>query len=165
MRNKRAVMGESILMIYRIVLVTVIALVVIGISAVYYDFYIDVRDAEAIAMTREVVDCVSPAGIIDLNKFAENENNFLEACGFDSSELNRFYVSVEVFDSTGEEIKKLEQGDSGAIWIKELFEGSGGVENIKKYRPGSFGGEYSVLVKGDNIKKRIKVEVLVNHEF
>jgi len=151
--NKKGVAGEGILMVYRLVLIGFIALIILGLAAVFYDYYIDVRGTEAMIMTREVVNCVAPSGVVDLTRF---ENGLLEVCGFDSG-MERFYVRVDV----GGEI--LEQGDSGVEWVKEIFENEDKVEAIKKYGPGYFEGEYNVLFNGE--EKKMKVEVLVSHEF
>ena len=64
---KSGVLGEGILMMYRLAVVTFIAFVVLGVSSVFYSHYIDVRDAEAVIMTRNVVDCVAPEGVVNLS--------------------------------------------------------------------------------------------------
>jgi len=172
--NKKAVAGEGILMIYRLILVTFIALVVLGLSAVFYDYYIDVRDVEARIMAKQVVNCLAPDGIFDLGKIAGNEDKIMEYCGFDKNELKRFYVSVVVNDESGKEIKKLQQGDSGALWVKQIYENKKG-GSIAKYEPGVFPKENEknyfsiVLFNFENSEKKINgkliVEVLVQHEF
>lgn len=160
--NKRAAMGEGIMMIYRLLLVAFIAFVVMGISSVFYSHYIDVRDSEAKILSREVVDCISPSGVLDLDKISEkNYNNILVYCGFDESELERFYVEVEVGDV------KLFQGDSGKLWVLEIFNNVKTGEGLKKYEPGYYSWNYPVYVlKGGNkIRSEATVKVLVSDEF
>ena len=165
--GKRAVAGESVLTIYRLVLITIIALIILGMSAVYYDYYINVRDAEAGVMGREVVNCLAPEGVVDLGLIEGKEKNILNYCGYEDSELEIFYVLVVVENEKEEQLKKLEQGDSGFGWIKEIFENKDAVSKIKKYKIGTFDGDYNVFVlkDGEKIKGKIKVEVLVNHDF
>ena len=163
-------------MIYRLILISFIALIILGLSAVFYDYYLDVRDAEARIVAKEVVNCMAPDGVVDLSKFAdvENENNLLEFCGFDKSELNRFYIDAEIMVG-GDVVKKIEQGDSGSAWVYELFlkdikQGTEKTAKIAKYKPGHFFNQdlkVSVLESGSEEKKsgNIKLEVFVNHEF
>ena len=176
--NKRGQMGEGILMIYRLLIVTVVAFVVFGVGSISYGHYIDVRDAEARILAHEISNCLSPEGVLDLNKISEKDyENIISHCGI--SQAERFYIEVNVVDSSEKEIVKMYQGDSGALWIKELFGkvvvGSNeildgdekNVEIIKKFNPGYYKFNYSVFVlkDGEQIKGEIKMEVLVNHEF
>jgi len=169
--DKKGVLGEGVFMIYRLLAVAFIAFVILGVSAIYYAYYIDVRDAEARIMARDVVNCVSGSGVLDLDSLSEAEKiNILSYCGFDEGEVERFFVRVFVNDSSGE-IGVLQQGDSGALWVKELFEEFGKEnlegEEIIKYEPGYFRESYSsyVLFGGDKVEGKINVEVLVNNEF
>jgi len=173
MQNKKAVLGEGLLMIYRLILITFIALIVLGLSAVFYDYYLDVRDAEARIVGKEVANCLAPEGVIDLSYFAEVDANLLEVCGFDSGELERFYVDARIFVEDGE-VVQLEQGDSGSKWVYELFlkdekEETGRTENIAKYKPGYWAGDglEAVVEKEGGEKQigKIDLEVFVNHEF
>ncbi|MBT3578081.1 hypothetical protein HN499_04715 [archaeon] len=174
MRNKRAAAGETILTIYRIVLISFIALVILGLSAVFYDYYIDVRDTEAIILTEEVVNCLVPKGVgkLDLKMLEADDsfdkNRILEYCGFDKEDGigDRLYVKVIVINDAGKEIKTLQDGDSGLGWVKDLLEEG----EVTKYRPGSFERDdfFEVIVideKGNEINGKLSVEVLVDHEF
>ncbi len=176
--RKKGQMGEGILTIYRLLMVTVVAFIVFSVGSISYGHYIDVRDAEARILAHEISDCLSPNGVLNLNKIsAEDYKNIISYCGISQSE--RFYVEVNVVDSSEKEIVKMYQGDSGALWIKELFgkvavEGNKilngdekNVEMIKKFNPGYFKFEYPVFVLKDDkkIEGKIKMEVLVNHEF
>ena len=53
--NKRAAAGEAVWMIYRMIIVAVIAFIVLGLSFFAYDYYLDVRDVEAGVLTRQGV--------------------------------------------------------------------------------------------------------------
>lgn len=153
MRNKKAASGEMLIMIYRLVIVTLMAFIIIGTSAVVYDFYIDVRDTEARIMAKHVLDCVAPGGKVDLTKIPkDSEDSILDYCGFLDEQAERFYVKVEVEGTT------LKQGDSGKAWIRDFFEGRGEAKDeIAKYEPGYFSETYRSVNGG----KKIKLEVLV----
>ena len=154
---KRAVAGEMFLTIYRLFIVTIIAFFVLGVSAFAYDYYLDVRDIEARVLARGVVNCVAPEGVVNLQRFDGKEKSFLEIC--EMKNLDRFYVSVIVLDNSGKEIGKLEQGDSVLLWTEEIYKKGSQIKNIEKYNPGYYLQEYSVK------DRKIKVEVLISHEF
>jgi len=118
--NKRGVLGEGILMMYRLAVVTFIAFVVLGVSSVFYSHYIDVRDAEAVIMTRNVVDCVAPEGVVNLSVFVGSENSILSYCGFVDKEVERFYVRVNVSNETGD-VVEFSQGDSGRCGLGKFM--------------------------------------------
>jgi hypothetical protein len=168
MIDKRGILGEGIMMIYRLLVVSFIALVILGISSVFYVHYIDVRDAEAVVLAKVVVDCISPAGVLDLRGFSEREKaNVLSYCGFNNDEVERFYVNIEAWDSSGVKVAELSQGDSGAMWVKEIFDKGKVAVGIKKYEPGYFSWEYPVFVLsgGERVEGEVRMEVLVNDEF
>jgi len=167
--NKKGVAGEGLLTIYRLVLISLIALIILGLSAVFYDYYLDVRDVEARVLAKQIVNCLASEGILDLDGFSDDkenkENALLDYCGIKNTK--RFYVKVNVTDFLGDDIRVLEQGDSGVMWVKEIFEGKAKTEKIAKYEPGYFAGNYSVVIEneGAKINGEIFVEVLVSHEF
>ena len=163
--NKRGAMGEGIVMIYRLLLVAFIAFVIMGISSVFYAHYIDVRDAEARILARELVDCVFPEGVLDLDKISD-KGNILFYCGFDEPEVERFYVEVDV-SVEGNDVAKLSQGDSGKVWVLKIFEGVSKGEGLKKYEPGYYKGDYRVYVleDGNKVGGEAVVKVLVSDEF
>jgi hypothetical protein len=158
--DKRAAMGEGVFMIYRLILVSVIAFAIFGISSIFYAYEIEVRDAEAVILTRQVSECLSPEGFLNLNAIPENSRrSLLSHCGI--SFIDRFYVGVEVFDSAGNIVAELSQGDSGANWVQKITGGEG------KYDPGYVLFEYPVLVgQGiSEIEGKVKMEVVISHGF
>lgn len=175
--NKRGQVGEGILMIYRLLVVTIVAFIIFGVSSVFYDYDIDVRDAEARLLGREIFDCLAPMGVLNLDDIPEDEfGSIISYCGLSGSE--RFYVGVDVQDSSGKKIVGLYEGDSGAVWISEIYgkaiiTGKAIVagtnlngEGIGKYNPGHIKDEYPVFVlkDGKKIEGKIKMEVLVTYE-
>lgn len=167
MIGKKGIVGEGIMMMYRLLVVSFIAFVILGVSSVFYVHYIDVRDAEAVILTKVVVDCISPNGVLDLRGFSDEDKvSVLSYCGFEDGEVERFYVSVEVWDSDGK-VAELSQGDSGAMWVKEIFDKGKAAVGIKKYEPGYYSWEYPVWVLsgGEKVEGNVKMEVLVSDEF
>ncbi len=193
-KGKKAVAGEMILTLYRIVLVSIIAVFVLGFASFAYDFYIEARDIEAGILAKQIVDCLAPEGSVNLLSLVGNENKILDYCGFKN--MDRIYAKVLILDGAENEIEKLEQGDSGALWMLEIYKEESeaqakntpeygpkylpdkyGVpkeqtENIKKYVPGHFVSEkygvYEVaIIDGKNpaYGGELKVEVFVGHEF
>ena len=167
--GKEGTAGESIIMIYRIIIVSLIAFMVFGISTIFYEHHIDIRDVEAQIMAREIVDCLAPEGILNLDFYPpESKNNLLNYCGFENSEIERFFVNAVINESIPS--KKLDtfyQGDSGASWIKELFKDNpSSVDKLKKYEPGIFRETFPVFIFYQNGIREgsIYLEVFVNHE-
>ena len=177
--NKKAVAGESILTIYRLVLITLIALIILGMAAVFYDYYVDVRNTEAQIMAREVVNCLAPEGVLDLRNIENSDfakKKILQYCGFEEEEAKRFYISIDVRDFENEEVlKTFEQGDPSNAWVHELFKAyenkKSSVESIATYEPGYFKAPYSVniIYLKESVPVKIKgymyVGVVVNAEF
>jgi len=78
--------------------------------------------------------------------------------------LERFFVNVSLRDSNNVEVLKMQQGDSGLTWIKELFDkvDRDALSEIKSSEPGSFRGDYPILLPEGN--GNLIVEVLVKDE-
>jgi hypothetical protein len=160
--DRRGIMGEGILMIYRLAVVSFVAFIILGTSSVFYDHTIEVRDAEAVLMIRAVVDCFAPEGAVNLS--ALGEYGVLSYCGFGEEEVGRFYVKVLVNDSEGD-IAEFSQGDSGALWVLSIFDDVEAVsEGMRKYAPGYSKREYDAIVLDGDVSGygKIEVEVLVN---
>ena len=169
--KKRGALGEGIFSIYRFLLVTLVAFVILGLSSIFYAYTIDIRDAESSIMAWNLVNCISKEGLVDLDSIGRSSSRILEYCGYDNEEAERFYVRILVSDSNNQ-IINLTQGDSGKLWVKEAFERMNLVgDEVGKYEPGYFPYQnlevdYSVLVKknGEIFPGKINVEVLVTNE-
>ncbi len=165
--EKKGIIGEGIIMIYRLLVISFVAFVILGVSSVFYSHYIDVRNAEARILARDVVDCVSPSGFLDMSYFVEgDENKILSYCGFDESEVERFYVEVLVSDSE-KEVAKFSQGDRGALWVLQIADEKFFEGDLGKYKPGYFDEVYPtyILSEGEKVEGNIRVEVFVGDEF
>lgn len=159
-------MGEGILMIYRLLLVSFIAFVILGISSVFYAHYIDVKDAEARILARDMMECVSPEGVLNLDEISEDDRrNIFSYCGFDSLEVERFYVELKIENSG--KVVWLSQGDSGALWVLDIFESDQFSEGLRKYEPGYYDWSYPVYVldDGNKFETEVRGQVLISNEF
>lgn len=180
--NKRGSgVGDMVEMIPFLAMVSLVAVVVFGVSASAYGYDVSVRDVEARLMVREMSQCLIAEGVIDLDKIGEDYyDNVFSYCGL--REDARFYIGVEV--EFGEPIFGIRrsvdfsEGDSGSLWIRDLFTGAvvltGRVvgsnehlEKMAKYQPGYYISEYPVFVlkDGKEVEGEIKVEALVNYDL
>ena len=161
MKNKKAVAGEGILMIYRLIIISFIALIILGLAAVFYDYYLNVRDAEAIILTKHIVNCVAPEGVVDLERFEGYENKLLDFCGIKNND--RFYANVKIFMNN--KVKELEQGDAGIGWAENINEKS--KTKFKKYEIGNYNSYYPAVIKNNSelVNGNFSVNVLVGPEF
>jgi hypothetical protein len=164
--RKRGAIGEGIVTLYRLLVITFIAFVILGVSSVFYSHYIDVRDAEAVIMTRQVVDCIAPEGVVDLVSLGIAEGELLSYCGYSDLEMERFFVRA-VVSVEGEKVGEFSQGDSGALWVLEMFDSGELEEGIRKYKPGYSKRDFFVGVINEGLEKdgNLEVEVLVSDEF
>ncbi len=164
MIGKKGAIAEGIQMMPRLVIISLIALVVLGGSNVIYSHHINIRTAEAMLMTRQVVDCLAPRGVVDLNLYKENKKIF-SICGLGGGEMDRFFINISIRDSGGVEVLRLQEGDSGATWIKDLFDRAEekSLRGIKTSEMGSFSGRYNILFS-DKKEGEIITEVFVREE-
>ncbi len=168
MTGKRAVIGEGISTIYRLVLISLIAFTIFFLSGIFYSTDINVKDVEAELMAENVINCLAPKGIFDLSLAGEEDKkNILRYCGYDDSETSRFYVRGSLTGSGDEVFEEFSQGDSKLIFVKELFEKTEVRKDIKKYEPGHYEMEKVityVLESGKIKASEINLEVYVNDE-
>ena len=170
MKNKKGAIDEGMLTIYRMVLVTIIAFFILGVSAFVYSYYLDVRDAEAVILAKKVITCLAPEGVVDLSALEpfEDTGNFLqEYCNLKG--IERFYVNVkfsrEVYGlKTREDIFILEQGEDNLGWLAELSKQDKSTKNIKKYVPGYLESSYTPIIFSDNKKGGMVLYVVVSPE-
>jgi len=160
--NKKAAIGEGVFTIYRLILVTFIAFIILGVAAVFYEYYIDVRDVEARIVAKNVINCVISN---NLGSFPDKmKTNLFDYCGIKNTD--RLYASVLIKDENGKEITFLSQGKEGAKWFLDIIEKDKAKGSLKKYKPGYFQDIYYFDVTKDNlkIKYNLNVEVFVNPE-
>ncbi len=154
------VLGEGMIMMYRLLLVSLVALIVLGISAVFYSHYINVRDAEAIVMSRNIAGCLID-GDLNFDEILAENKGILTACGYDAQEIERFFVRVTL--DSGKEKLIFSEGDSGATWVLEVFGGDYSTEEIKQYKPGYYNFSFPLIYNQKDYN--VKMEVLVRDEI
>ncbi len=171
--GKEGVLGEGVVNIYRMVVITLIAVVILGLSAVFYQYYVDVRDSEATIFSRQIFDCVSNSGVVDLDSVLSSES-LLDYCGFEG--IEGIYMSLEFYNSSRGKIIEFKEGDSSVKGIYSLFIGpdSGVSEKIKKYEPGhvfmgsdsqNYYGPLTIIYKNNKIKGGMILNVYTKGEL
>lgn len=191
--NKHSAIGDAVINIYRILLVILIAFVVLGVAAVFYNYSLDVRNVEAEILARNVINCMTSKEYFDLDGFMKQDKQILDYCGIRNTE--RLYASVIIVTpeySTNPSyvpnpdyqpnkglqlMKTFEQGDSGILWVKEvlfraeLMQSTGSssqdVDILKKYEPGFFSEFYPVIImySGKKIKAEVNINVVIGNEL
>jgi hypothetical protein len=124
--NKKAAIGESLNMVIRIFIIAFIALIVFGTSAIVYKYYLDVTNAEAMIMQRDVILCLAPNGVFDWDNFnatVKNKETFLsDYCKLKNTE--RFFVNAEVIfynAANSEAIISFQQGDTSLKTFRQRY--------------------------------------------
>ncbi len=142
--------SEAIIMMYRIFMVMIVAMSVFFVVALYYDFYVDSLNSEAIVLNRVVVKCLSenPVSIDVLNDF---NYTFLDYCEIEDGGDSRLYVRVNISGNI------YEHGDSGVRAIRETFDS--GADIGKVYRPGFSSGEYQIKIDSELINVEVRTYV------
>lgn len=162
--NKRGEVGIMVIMTYRILIVIVVAVVILGASVIIYSHHINVRDTEAMIMVREISDCVISDAVVNLTTL-RLEDDIFEHCGYDENEVESFFVAVAVaVDKV--EVFMIEGGDSGLLWVKDIYDPRAGMEVIDRYEPGHFKRAFNVVVFNEGVERdgSIVVEVVINAE-
>ena len=159
--NSGETMGEGIITIYRVFLVSFVALVILGMSSVFYAHHIDVRDVEASIMARNIVNCLTEIGGIDISDISDID--LLEYCGYGSYD-GEFYISASFRNSIDEEVLSLTSGDSGVLFAQQIY---GNVEfsseDFAIYRPGYYSYKYPFIFKSGEVGE-LNLEVSVNDD-
>lgn len=141
MNSKKAQISDAVFMIYRIVLITVIAVVILGLSSVFFEYYLDIKNAEAQILGEKIYSCVVDEGVLDIDEIKNSdlfkEGGILGYCGYDGLE-GIYFEMFYFFDGVSE---KFEGGDSGLVWIKDVdWE-----VDMKKYELGIYRNEEDVV--------------------
>jgi len=162
--NKKGQLGSSVITMYRVLVIIIISVVILGVSSIVYSHHINVRDSEAMILVREISGCVINEAVVDLGKLKVEEDIF-EYCGYEEDEMDNYFVSVKV-EIDGSEVFEVEGGDSGSLWVRDIFKNEKSVESIKRYEPGNFVKEYDIVVLDGGVEKdgKVIVEVVANAE-
>jgi hypothetical protein len=166
LKNKRGESaGEWVVMMYHLLLVSFVGFIILGVSGVFYAHQVNIKDTESLLMARTIVDCVTKDGITKEETNEIKNQGLFTYCNIQGGELDRFFVRFVLKETSGEEITKIEQGDSGTLWIRKIFTESstGSDSTVKKYTPGYTPKKsYDFFYEGRLIK--MEIEVLLRHE-
>jgi hypothetical protein len=145
-----------------------IALVVLGTAAIFYGYYLDVRNVEAEILSKQIGDCLN-SRVIDMENinYSKYQYNFLDYCGINN--IDRFYVNITIIplsSLTSAQPKTFEQGDSGIRWVKDVLS-SVDYENLQKYNPGYYATSFpiNIISSGKKVRAYLSMEVVVAHEL
>lgn len=176
--NRRATgMGEGIMTIYRIVLISLIAFVVLMIAFLAYEYHLDVKDIESVVLATQVAGCLAPDGAVNLddlkkvfvdscegNSKCYKKDELLFYCGF-SGNMERIYVDVKVYGWDDRKVlRSFSFGDSGLQWVKAVFEREKrATKDIAKFEPGHIKIRVPIKVISDKKAEdgKIDIEVIV----
>ncbi len=148
--NRRGATGEAILMMYRMFLVVIVAFAVFFVVALYYDFYVDSLNNEAIVLNRKSVNCLSDDGFI-AEELSDFKYQILDYCKINDGGKNRLYVRINVSNVV------YEGGDSGIRAISEMFDS--GLAPRRVYRPGFYSNIYDIYSNGKIVQMEVKTYV------
>lgn len=153
MRNKRGgTQSEMIFMIFRVIIISIIGLVILGLNAAYYNNELDIKETESYILNRNIYDCL--VHNFNLKEIPlEYKNRILEFCGYEDKYVDRIYVKIEV-DGNFE----YQQGDSGKMWIYDIAKSGNKYQSKLTVVPGFTEKKYSTR------NSEIKIEVLVLDE-
>lgn len=158
-----AASDESVFMIWRILLLTFVAFIVLGISSMVYNYSINAYDTEAMLFTRTLVDCLAGDGVLNLDELGEDD--IFSFCGFNENSRERFFVIMKV-ESSGDLIFSEVYGNDDLEWIDGIYKSGLASENIAVYEPGYHDSEFNLRVVKDGVglDSKLLLGVVVQNE-
>jgi len=158
MKNKKAeAIGESIVMMYRIFLLTIVVLLIMGISNGIYMPNTNVKDSEAIILSKKITNCILDSEEFNIKGIKENFNsNILEYCNFkynSEEELyNKYFIRIKLNEET------LMFGDDGKSWVNEIMKTNPNA--LGDFKQGYSSIQNKILLNGE--EKQLNLEVYIN---
>lgn len=162
--NKKGALGDYVDLVYRLALIMITVAIIFGTYTFAFSPSVDVKDSEAIILQKKLYNCFNSEGDFDSALFGNSHNLLLEKCSIEinTKDEGRYYLKLIHLDENGNEIKKIESGDSGKEWVTTIIE----IEKDKKnnpwggYSPGFSNKTYSI-VNQDKIEN-LNIEVWIN---
>lgn len=158
MKNKKAeAIGESIVMMYRIFLLTIVVLLIMGISNGIYMPNTNVKDSEAIILSKKITNCILDSEEFNIKEIKENFNsNILKYCNFkynSEEELyNKYFIRIKLNE------EKLMFGDDGKSWVNEIMKTNPNA--LGDFKQGYSSIQNKILLNGE--EKQLNLEVYIN---
>lgn len=155
LRNKKA---EKLLSIWWfLVIIVVFGAIVAGVY-LFFSTDIDIREAESAILSDRISNCLASNGYLE-EEFLEEDFDLFEYCGLDENVLDssKFFVKVEIFNETGNEIKKFESGAKALeadckIWLDPEIE-------AKEY-PRCVEKEFGIIYLSEKNKETGKIKIM-----
>lgn len=164
MKNKKAeAVGESIVMMYRIFLLTMVVLLIMGISNIIYTPNTNIKDSEALILSKKITNCIIHSEDFSIQKIKEEFNsNILNYCEFkynsEEEVYNRYFIRLELIQDYEEQT--LIFGDGGKSWVNEILKTNSNKEGLENFKQGYSSFQNQIILNNKDTK--INLEVYVN---
>ncbi|MFA5484670.1 MAG: hypothetical protein WC260_00225 [Candidatus Pacearchaeota archaeon] len=158
MKNKKAeAIGESIVTMYRIFLLIIVVLLIMGISNGIYMPNINVKDSEAIILSKKITNCIRDAEEFNIEKIKKDFNsNILKYCDFkyntEDELYNKYFISIKLDEET------IMFGDDGRSWVNEILKTN--TKDLGEFKQGYSSIENTIIL--NDKKTKLNLEVYVN---
>lgn len=116
--NKKAMIGDSLLMILRLFLISFAALIILGTILISYSPKFEISTAENIILSKNLVNCIAPNGKIQEIP-EEYHNKIMEYCNYSENQIKRYLVKIEL-KQNDETKETLTQDPTDTIDLLEL---------------------------------------------
>ncbi len=148
MKNKKALLGgETVIWVYRFILIGLIVLGFIIVMSNFYSIKYDIRPAESVLLARRVINCIATNGITKLEAFYPAQ---VTACtGLSKEETGEFYIKAVLSYSNSSSFA------IGSSTLKPLCGAKG------KYVPYCLNQKYYLLLERNGNLERAKLDLLI----
>lgn len=131
--------SETIIMMYRLLLLTIIVLTIMGISNMVYTHTINVKDPESFVLSKKIINCIVNSPGFQINDIKENYNsNILKYCNFkyknETEIYNKYFIRLDLIQEDSNET--ILYGDDGKSWVNEILKNSPNQNNLDSYKQG-----------------------------
>lgn len=148
MKNKKALLGgETVIWVYRFILIGLIVLGFIIVISNFYSAKYDIRPAESVLLARRVVNCIATNGIVTLNAF--DSAQVTECSGLDKEEINEVCIDAVLSYSNSSSFT------IGSSTLKPLCGAKG------KYIPYCLSQKYYLLLEQNGNLERARLDLLI----
>lgn len=148
MKNKKALLGgETVIWVYRFILIGLIVLGFIIVISNFYSAKYDIRPTESVLLARRVINCITANGITKLDAF--DSAQVTECTGLSKDEIRGSYIKAILSYSNS---SSFAIGDST---LEPLCGAKG------KYVPYCLNQKYYLLLERNGNLERAKLDLLI----
>lgn len=156
MRDKKGsgAISEMVFMMYRIVLITFVGFLVMGVSVLGFNQDLNVKNVESFVLMKNLYNCV----VFNSEFFIPDDydEDLYEYCGYSDDEMQRFYGQIKLLK--GEEVlEDYSFGDSGKKWIYDIMQSKSGANSNQKTMPGYYEDIFNVTKNKEFLQLKIGV--------